>query len=361
MLYWLFYDQEHIWSAFNVFRYITFRSGMAALTALLFVLFCGQPFIRYIRRKQYGQAVRSDGPQAHLKKEGTPTMGGVLIVAGLSLGTLLWADLSNIYVWALLAITWLYALIGWLDDYKKVIRRDPKGLASRWKFRLQVIGALVVSLLLYRAQDGWGGQGHLYVPFFKNFFFNLGPWYIAFTVLTIVGASNAVNLTDGLDGLAIGPSIVCAASFFILTYLGGNVVFANYLQIPHVPGIGELAVFCASVMAAGMAFLWFNTYPAQIFMGDVGALSLGGALGALAVASKNEFLLVILGGIFVLETLSVILQVASFKLTGKRIFKMAPLHHHFELLGWPEPKVIVRFWIISFVLAVAALSTLKLR
>lgn len=354
MLYWLF-------DSFNLFRYITFRSGMAALTSLLFVLFFGKAYIRLIERKQYGQAVRSDGPQAHLKKEGTPTMGGVLIVAGLSLGTLLWSDLRNPYVWCLLVITWVYALIGWLDDYKKVIRRDPKGLASRWKFRLQVITGLFVAIAMYHIQDDWIGQGRLFVPFFKSFSFDLGAWYIALTVLTIVASSNAVNLTDGLDGLAIGPSIVCAASFFVLCYLGGNAVFAGYLQIPHVPGIGELAVFCASMMAAGVGFLWFNTYPAQIFMGDVGALSLGGALGALAVASKNEFLLVILGGIFVLETLSVILQVISFKSTGKRIFKMAPLHHHFELLGWQEPKVIVRFWIISFVLAIAALSTLKLR
>ncbi len=361
MLYWLLYSLESELSLLNVFRYITFRSGMAAITAFLFVLIFGKPFIRYIQRKQYGQAVRDDGPQSHLKKKGTPTMGGVLIVAGLSVGTLLWGDLKNAYIWNLLAITWIYGLIGLLDDYFKVIRKDPEGLASRWKFRLQVLGALVVSMGLFHAQDGWAGQGDLFFPFFKNLILNLGVWYIALTVLTIVGSSNAVNLTDGLDGLAIGPSIVCAAAFFILCYLGGNSVFANYLQIPHVPGIGELAVFCAAMMAAGVAFLWFNTYPAQIFMGDAGALALGGALGALSVASKNEFLLVILGGIFVIETLSVIIQVASFKIRGKRVFKMAPLHHHFELIGWPEPKVIVRFWIISFVLAVAALSTLKLR
>jgi len=361
MLYWLLYSFEHEFSFFNVFRYISFRSGMAAITAFLFVLFLGKPFIWLIRRKQYGQAVRDDGPQSHLKKQGTPTMGGVLIVLGLSVGTLLWGDLSNSYIWALLIITWAYALIGLIDDYKKVIKKDPKGLASRWKFRLQVVFGVVAAIILFHSQDGWSGQGLVFFPFFKNFTVDLGTWYIAFTVLAIVGSSNAVNLTDGLDGLAIGPSIVCAAAFFVLVYLGGNAVFANYLQIPHVPGIGELSIFCASMLAAGVAFLWFNTYPAQIFMGDVGALSLGGALGALATASKNEFLLVILGGIFVIETLSVIIQVASFKLTGKRVFKMAPLHHHFELLGWPEPKVIVRFWIISFVLAIAALSTLKLR
>ena len=346
---------------FNVFRYITFRSGLAAITAFLIVGLFGRPFIQLIKKKQYGQAIRDDGPQSHLKKKGTPTMGGVLILAGVTAGTLLWGDLTNAYVWLILLLTLGYGMIGYLDDYFKVIRKDPKGLASRWKFRLQVLIALLVAIGLYHAQDGWSGQGKLYFPFFKHFSLDLGPWYIALTVLTIVGASNAVNLTDGLDGLAIGPSMLCAASFFVLCYLGGNAIFASYLQIPHVPKIGELAVFCSALVASGMAFLWFNTYPAQIFMGDVGALALGGALGALAVASKNEFLLVILGGIFVIETLSVILQVVSFKLRGKRIFKMAPLHHHFELMGWPEPKVIVRFWIVSFLFAVLALSTLKLR
>ncbi|MBS1984729.1 MAG: phospho-N-acetylmuramoyl-pentapeptide-transferase [Bdellovibrionales bacterium] len=361
MLYWLLYSLEPNFSALNVFRYITFRSGMAALTAYVFVILAGRPFIELIRRKQYGQAVRDDGPQTHLKKKGTPTMGGILIVTGLSLGTLLWSDLRNPHIWFLLLITWAYAAIGFLDDYFKVLRKDPKGLASRWKFRLQVISALVVAVGLYKAQLGWVGQGKLYFPFFKNLSLDMGPWYMAFTVLVIVGASNAVNLTDGLDGLAIGPCIVNGACFFVLTYLAGNSVFANYLQIPHVPGIGELGVYCASLVAAGVAFLWYNTYPAQIFMGDVGALSLGGALGALAVASKNEILFVILGGVFVLETISVILQVASFKIFGRRIFKMAPIHHHFELIGWPEPKVIVRFWIVSFILGILALSTLKLR
>lgn len=361
MLYWLLYSFEPTFSVLNVFKYITFRSGMASLTAFLFVVLLGNKFIAAIKKRQFGQAVRTDGPQTHLKKQGTPTMGGVLVVAGMSVGTLFWGDLSNIYVWALLLITWIYAGIGFLDDYFKVIRKDPKGLASRWKFRLQVVGALFVSLMLFHAQDGWSGQGIVYFPFFKKFTLDIGVWYIPFTVLVLVGASNAVNLTDGLDGLAIGPSVVCGAAFFFLCYLAGNVVFANYLQIPAVPGIGELAVYCAAFVAAGVGFLWFNSYPAQIFMGDVGALSLGGALGALAIASKNEFLLVIIGGVFVLETVSVILQVASFKLRGKRIFKMAPIHHHFELLGWPEPKVIVRFWIMSIILAAIALSTLKLR
>ena len=360
MLFWLFSFWKNT-SPFHVFSYITFRAGLAALTSLVTVLALGRPFIRMIQRKQFGQAVRDDGPQSHLKKRGTPTMGGLLIVFGLSLGTLLWGDLSNPYLWHVLLITWIYALVGWLDDYFKVIRKDPKGLASRWKFRLQVVGGLVVSWGIYMAQDGWTGQGQIFLPFLKNYQIDIGAWYIALGVFVMVGTSNAVNLTDGLDGLAIGPSIVSAASFFILCYLGGNAIFSNYLSIPHVRGIGELSIFCAAMVAAGVGFLWYNTYPAQIFMGDVGALALGGALGALAVASKNEFLLVILGGIFVLETLSVILQVASFKLRGKRIFKMAPIHHHFELMGWAEPKVIVRFWIISFVLAVIALSTLKLR
>jgi phospho-N-acetylmuramoyl-pentapeptide-transferase len=361
MLYWLLYSLEPEFSGLNVFRYITFRSGMAAATAILFVLFFGRKFIAFMRAKQFGQAIRSDGPESHLKKKGTPTMGGVLIISGLTVGTILWGDLGNPYIWALLLVTWGFAAVGFLDDYIKIAKKDPEGLASRWKFRLLVVFSLVVSLIIYYAQDNWMGQGQLYFPFFKDVALNLGPWYIALGVLTLVAASNAVNLTDGLDGLAIGPCIVNAAAFFVLCYLGGNAVFARYLQIPFVPGIGELSVFCAALLGAGVAFLWFNTYPAQIFMGDVGALALGGILGALAIASKNEFLLVILGGIFVLETLSVIVQVVSFKLRGKRVFKMAPIHHHFELMGWPEPKVIVRFWIISFLLATIALSTLKLR
>lgn len=366
MLYWLYRSFEHLF-IFNVFKYQSFRSGVAAMVALAFVILSGKPFIRLIQRKQFGQAVRDDGPQTHLKKRGTPTMGGVLIIIGLTLGTLVGANLSNPYVWSCLFVTWAFGLVGYLDDYFKVIRKDPKGLASRWKFRLLGAFSLLVAIALYHSpelmpgQDGLVDQGKLYFPFFKNLILFLGPWYIALAVLTIVGSANAVNLTDGLDGLAIGPCVVCAASFYILCYLGGNARFADYLQIPHVPGIGELSVFCAALLAAGVGFLWFNTYPAQIFMGDVGALALGGALGALAVASKNEFLLVILGGIFVIETLSVILQVVSFKLRGKRIFKMAPLHHHFELKGWAEPKVIVRFWIVSFVTAIIALATLKLR
>lgn len=366
MLYWLYQNFES-YSAANVLRYQSFRSGIAALISLLFVVFAGQPYIRFIRQKQYGQAVREDGPQSHHKKRGTPTMGGVLIIVGLTLGTLVGANLSNPYVWGCLGVTWLFGLVGWLDDYFKVIRKNPAGLASRWKFRLLGFGSLLAALWLYHSPELIGGldsvenQGKLFFPFFKHLVIDLGPWYIALIVFVLIGTSNAVNLTDGLDGLAIGPCVVCAASFYFLCYLGGNAKFAEYLQIPHVPGLGELSIFCAALLAAGVGFLWFNTFPAEIFMGDVGALALGGALGAMAVASKNEFLLVILGGIFVIETLSVIIQVVSFKTRGKRIFKMAPLHHHFELVGWAEPKVIVRFWIVSFVFAVIALATLKLR
>lgn len=361
MLYSLFFSLLEEFKIFNVIRYISFRSGLAAITSFLFVLIAGGPFIAWMKQRQFGQAIRTDGPQTHLKKGGTPTMGGLLILVGSLLGTLFWSDLSNIYVWALCLLIVIYGMVGFLDDYIKIIKKDPEGLASRWKFRLLFVGAALVSFMIYAAGDGQAGQGVLYFPFFKNLTISMGPYYMLFSVLVMVGASNAVNLTDGLDGLAIGPCIVNAASFFLLCYLGGNAVFARYLQIPHVPGIGELAVLCSALLGGGVAFLWFNAYPAQIFMGDIGALALGGALGALAVVSKNELLLGILGGVFVMETLSVILQVVSFKLRGKRIFRMAPIHHHFELLGWPEPKVIVRFWILSFILAIAALGTLKLR
>ncbi len=361
MLYALLYSFINEFKILNVLKYISFRSGLAAVTALLFVIFAGTPFINWMKKRQFGQAIRREGPQSHLKKTGTPTMGGVLILGGAFLGILFWGDLTNNYVWCILLILFVYGLVGFLDDYIKIIKKDPEGLASRWKFRLLFLGAALFSYISYVSADGDGVQGALFFPFFKNLVVNLGPYYMLLSLIVIVGASNAVNLTDGLDGLAIGPCIVNCASFFILCYLGGNIVFARYLQIPHVPGIGELAVVCAALMGGGIAFLWFNAYPAQIFMGDVGALALGGALGALSVLSKNEILLIILGGVFVVETLSVILQVASFKLRGKRIFRMAPIHHHFELLGWPEPKVIVRFWILSFILAIAALGTLKLR
>ncbi len=361
MLSWIFASWADVWSPFNVFRYITFRSGMAALMGSLIVLYAGPKFINWARSKQFGQAIRDYGPKSHLKKQGTPSMGGVMILIGLILGTLLCAQPGNPYMWALMGLTLSYGLLGFYDDYIKVVKKDPEGIRSRTKFVIQLIVALFVSTSLYFSHQQVGLEGKIYFPFFKDFSVDLGYFQILFSTLVIVGSSNAVNLTDGLDGLAIGPSIICAAAFFLLCYLGGNAVFSSYLQIPYVRGLGELSVLCAAFLGAGVAFLWFNTYPAQIFMGDVGSLSLGGLLGGLAVASKNEFLLVILGGIFVIETLSVIIQVAYFKMTGKRVFRMAPIHHHFELKGWPEPKVIVRFWIIAFVFAVFALSTLKLR
>jgi phospho-N-acetylmuramoyl-pentapeptide-transferase len=361
VLYALLHSLADDFKIFNVVKYLSFRSGLAAVTALLFVIIAGNPFIEWMKLRQFGQAIRTDGPQSHLKKIGTPTMGGLLIIAGALLGILLWSDLTNPYIWALVFLLVVYGLVGFLDDYIKIIKKDPEGLASRWKFRLLFLGAGIASFLIYTAGDGQPMQGELFFPFFKNFSLDMGAYYMLLSVFVIVGTSNAVNLTDGLDGLAIGPCIVNAAAFFILCYLGGNAVFARYLQIPHVMGLGEVAIVCAALLGAGVAFLWFNTFPAQIFMGDVGALSLGGGIGALAVLSKNELLLIILGGVFVMETLSVILQVLSFKLTGKRIFRMAPIHHHFELMGWPEPKVIVRFWILSFILAIAALGTLKLR
>ena len=355
------FSQADNFKLLHVLRYLSFRSGLAAGTALVFVILAGNPFIRWMKLRQFGQAIRTDGPQSHLKKSGTPTMGGLLIIAGSLLGILLWGDLANSYVWSIIILLLVYGLVGFLDDYIKIIKKDSAGLASRWKFRLLFLGAAVVAFITYTSADGLAEQGTLYFPFFKNYTLFLGPYYMLLSILVIVGTSNAVNLTDGLDGLAIGPCIINFATFFVLCYLGGNAVFAKYLQIPNVPGIGELAIVCSALVGGGMAFLWFNSYPAQVFMGDVGALSLGGALGALAVFSKNEILLAVVGGVFVMETLSVILQVASFKLRGKRIFRMAPIHHHFELNGWPEPKIIVRFWILSFILAIAALGTLKLR
>lgn len=362
MLSWFFLSLQSEFSFLNVFRYISFRSGLAALTSLLVIISWGPSYIRWIRRKQYGQAVRDDGPKSHLSKQGTPTMGGVMIIVGLAVGTFLWADLSSPYIWWLLGLTGSFGLVGYLDDYLKVVKKDPRGLASRWKFRAQYLFSVIAAVVLYRwIEADWSEQGRLFFPFFKNYVADLGPWYMLLAIITIVGASNAVNLTDGLDGLAIGPIIINTASFFVICYLMGNFNFSTYLQIPFVPGLGEVAVFCAAASAAGIAFLWFNSYPAQIFMGDVGALALGAAIGGLALISKSEILLVILGGVFVIETVSVMMQVASFKILGRRVFRMAPIHHHFELGGMPEPKIIVRFWIVSLILALLALSTLKIR
>ncbi len=358
MLYHLLYPLHEQFGVLNVFKYITFRTFGATLTAIVFSLMFGKRYIQWLKEKQIGQSIRELGPQSHQSKKGTPTMGGGLILSAIALSTLLWADLKNHYVWIALLVMLGTGLIGWIDDYKKVVQKNSKGLSARQKLVSQTIVALAASIVLYVFRDS---PAVLKFPFFKDFALDLGVFFVPFSTLVIVGASNAVNLTDGLDGLAVGPTITTSLTFSILAYCAGNFVIADYLQIPFVQGGGELAIFLASIGAACLGFLWFNAYPAEVFMGDVGALALGGALGIAAVITKNELLLVLCGGIFVLEAVSVMMQVASFKLTGKRIFKMAPLHHHYELKGWAEPKVIVRFWIISIILALATLATLKLR
>jgi phospho-N-acetylmuramoyl-pentapeptide-transferase len=358
MLYHLLYPLHETLSVFNVFKYITFRTFGAALTAVAICLLFGNRYIQWLKEKQIGQSIRELGPQSHQSKKGTPTMGGGLIIGSIVISTLLWSDLYNHYIWVCLFTTLGTGLVGWIDDYKKVVKKNSKGLTARQKLLAQTTVALAASIFLYVMRDT---PAELKFPFFKELSLDLGLFFIPFASIVIVGASNAVNLTDGLDGLAVGPTITTALTFALLAYCAGNFLIAEYLQIPFVSGAGELAIFLASTGAACLGFLWFNAYPAEVFMGDVGALALGGALGVSAVITKNEFLLVICGGIFVVEAVSVMLQVASFKLTGKRIFKMAPIHHHFELKGWAEPKVIVRFWIISIMLALATLATLKLR
>jgi phospho-N-acetylmuramoyl-pentapeptide-transferase len=358
MLYHFLYSLSGEVSFFNVFRYITFRSLMAAMTALLISLVLGPKMIQWLKSLQMGQVVRTEGPQTHLKKSGTPTMGGVLIVFSMLISTLLWADLTNRGIWIVLFVTLAYGMVGWVDDYRKVVQKNTKGLSARQKLVAQFLVAGIAAWLFLRFTPV---NDELRVPFFKNFVFNLGWLYVPFSMCVIVGASNAVNLTDGLDGLAIGPVITTAGTFLLLAYVAGHVKIAEYLEIPYIAGAGELSIYAAAMAAAGLGFLWFNAHPAQVFMGDVGALALGGGIGALAVVTKNEILLLIVGGVFVIEALSVMIQVASFKTRGKRVFRMAPIHHHFELKGWPEPKVIVRFWIISILLAIAAISTLKLR
>lgn len=348
--------------AFNVFGYITLRTVLAAMTALIISFVAGPRVIRWLAEKKIGQAVRTDGPQTHLAKSGTPTMGGVLILIAIAITTLLWADLSNRYVWVVLIVTMGFGAIGWVDDWKKVVYRDPKGLASRWKYFWQsVIGVIVAIYLGMSATQP--AQLVLIVPFFKTVAYPLG--IIGFMILTyfvIVGTSNAVNLTDGLDGLAIMPAVMVAAALAIFAYVAGNAVYAKYLFVPYVPGAGELCIFLGAMAGAGLGFLWFNAYPAEVFMGDVGALALGGALGTVAVIVRQEIVLAIMGGVFVAETLSVAAQVLYFKFTGgKRIFRMAPLHHHYELSGWKETQVVVRFWIITIMLVLFGLSTLKLR
>lgn len=360
MLVWLSELLSKYFHVFHVVQYLTLRSILSTLTALLVALLVGPTMIRRLNQLKVGQVVRDDGPKSHFSKSGTPTMGGALVLVAITSSTLLWGDLSNRYVWLVLLITLGFGAIGWYDDYLKLVKKNSHGLSARRKYFFQSVLGLGAACYLYFVAT-LPVETELVFPFFKHMLLPLGPFFIIFVYFVIVGTSNAVNLTDGLDGLAILPAVMVAGALGIFAYATGNIQFANYLAIPYVPGTGELIVFCGAMAGAGLGFLWFNTYPAQVFMGDVGALSLGAALGMVAVIVRQELVLLLMGGIFVLETVSVILQVASFKLTGKRIFRMAPIHHHFELKGWPEPRVIVRFWIISFVLVLCGLATLKLR
>jgi phospho-N-acetylmuramoyl-pentapeptide-transferase len=349
------------YSGFHVFQYLTLRGILAAVTTLLMALLIGPRMISLLSHYQIGQVVRTDGPKSHLLKTGTPTMGGGLILVAMGIGTLLWADLSSRFVWVLLGTTLAFGLIGFYDDYLKLVVGNSKGLAARYKYLAQSISALVIALALYSMHQT-PSEISLYVPFFKAVAIPMSMvGFLVFAYCVIVGTSNAVNLTDGLDGLAIMPAVMVAAALGVFAYVTGNVRFATYLQIPYINGVGEVLIFSTTLVGAGLGFLWFNSYPAQVFMGDVGALAIGASLGTIAVIVRQELVLFVMGGVFVLETVSVVLQVASFRLTGKRIFRMAPIHHHFELKGWPEPKVIVRFWIISFVLVLAGLATLKIR
>ena len=347
-------------SGFNVFQYITLRTILGVLTALGIALLIGPVMIRRLSHLQIGQNVRVDGPETHLSKAGTPTMGGLLILVSIAASTLLWGDLSNRFIWVVLVTTGVFGAIGWADDYLKLTKGSSKGLSAVSKYSWQSVAALLAALFLYLTAKT-PVETELIVPFFKNIAIELGWFYVILTYFVVVGTSNAVNLTDGLDGLAILPAVMVAAALIVFAYVTGHLNFSKYLGVPYIAGVGEVCVFCGAIVGAGLGFLWFNTYPAQVFMGDIGALSLGAALGVVAVIVRQELALMIMGGVFVVETVSVILQVVSFKLTGKRLFKMAPLHHHFELKGWPEPRVIVRFWIITVILVLAALVTLKIR
>lgn len=361
MLYHLLYPLHASVSGFNVFKYITFRAAAAAITALMVSFFLGPEVIRRLRRLKIGQNVRNDGPQTHLGKQGTPTMGGILIIAAIVISTGLWSDLTNRYVWVVMFATLAFGGIGFWDDYLKVVKKQSTGLRARQKFLLQTAAALGIGVFLYLNPHD-PNSTRLSVPFVKSLLIDLGLFYIPFSIIVIVGSSNAVNLTDGLDGLAIGLVGIAATANAVLVYIGGNKVIAEYLKILYIPGSGELAVFCGAMLGASLGFLWYNAHPAEVFMGDVGSLSLGAGLGTLAVVTKHELILVVVGGIFVTEAVSVMLQVAYYKLSGgRRIFRMAPLHHHFEQIGWPESKVIVRFWIIGIILALLSLSSLKLR
>ncbi|PCH64218.1 MAG: phospho-N-acetylmuramoyl-pentapeptide-transferase [Gammaproteobacteria bacterium] len=359
----LIYLSEYLtqfYSGFSVFQYLTLRAILGVITALGIALIVGPTMIRHLSFKQIGQVIREDGPESHLSKAGTPTMGGALILVAIAVSTLLWADLSNRYVWVVLAVTMAFGVIGFVDDYIKLVRQDPKGLLSRYKYFWQSVVGAGAAVFLYQTAV-IPAETQLIVPFFKDVIVPLGGWYMLLTYLVIVGSSNAVNLTDGLDGLAVMPTVMVASALGLFSYLTGHYEFANYLAIPYIPDAGELTVFCAAMVGAGLGFLWFNTYPAQVFMGDIGALALGAALGTVAVLVRQELVLMIMGGVFVIETLSVIVQVASYKLRGKRVFLMAPIHHHYELKGWPEPRIIVRFWIITVFLVLVGLASLKIR
>lgn len=360
MLMWLSEQLLFLDPGFGVFQYLTLRAILAACSAMLISMLVGPFVIARLNDLQIGQTIRSEGPESHLVKAGTPTMGGALILLAVLGSTVLWADLDNRYVWIVIVTTAAFGVIGWVDDYRKVVRKDTRGLPARWKYLWQSVAALACTVLLFTTAVT-PEETTLYVPFFKDVAWSMGWLFVPFSYFVIVGSSNAVNLTDGLDGLAIMPTVMVATGLGVIAYLAGHIEFADYLNIAYLSGTGELVVFCGAIAGAGLGFLWFNTYPAMIFMGDVGALALGAALGVVAVITRHEIVLFIMGGIFVLETLSVIIQVSSFKLTGRRVFRMAPIHHHFELKGWPEPRVIVRFWIITVMLVLFGLATLKLR
>jgi len=360
VLYELLFSLHEYFSPFNVFRYITFRTALAAFTALIVTFIIAPHIIVWLKKISMTQRIREDGPASHYSKAGTPTMGGIIILAAITVSMLMWGDFKNIYIWVIMFALLGFGAIGFADDYLKAVKKNSKGMRALYKFSAQAVLALTIGIFLYlNPKDPYTTV--LSVPFFKKWLFDIGMFYIPFAAFVMVGASNAVNLTDGIDGLAIGLVAIATLANGALVYLSGHIEFARYLHLLYLPGIGELTVFCGAMLGAALGFLWYNSYPAEVFMGDVGSLSLGGALGALAVMTKQEIILVVVGGIFVIETISVVLQVASFKLTGRRIFKMAPIHHHFELRGWPEPKVIVRFWIVGIILALFSLATLKLR
>ena len=360
MLIWLTDYLTQFESGFGVFRYLTLRTILSVLTSLIISFILGPYLISHLTNKKIAQSIRDDGPEAHLSKIGTPTMGGLLILLSIIFSTLCWSDISNRYVLVVLTVTFLFGIIGLIDDYRKVIHNNPKGLSAKYKYAAQSIVALGAGIYLYQSAT-LPVETQLLIPFFKAYIFDMSWLYIVLVYFVIVGSSNAVNLTDGLDGLAILPTVMVAGALAIFAYLTGHIRFSDYLGIPYIPGVGEVAVFCGAMVGSGLGFLWFNTYPAQVFMGDIGSLSLGAALGIVAVVTRQELVLFIMGGVFVVETLSVVLQVSSYKLTGKRIFKMAPLHHHYELKGWPEPRVIVRFWIITVILILIGLASLKIR